>query len=206
MEIKDLFVETKEVISEYRAKAEELDRQEEELKMELTALQEEMTDIISDQEGASLTERIRLKAQAKQINNKSDIIGTMLEEIYEARKALKLEFVPIYREAIAKDGRVKYEYEATKIAEKYRYLMLTEIAEIGKAMQSQFYEVAPDIHEVYKDPAVKEHYPRIAYHFERENYTPFFSWDTKSVVSKDEVFSATQGFLPNTLVKPKDVN
>ena len=43
MEVRDLFVETKKIVAEYKAKAEVLDKEEQELQAELVAMQEEMT-------------------------------------------------------------------------------------------------------------------------------------------------------------------
>ncbi|MED3911275.1 hypothetical protein P4597_19270 [Peribacillus simplex] len=205
MEMKEIFVETKKVISEYKAKVEVFDNQEDSLKAELVKLQEEMTANLLDQEGAGLSDRIYLKAQAKEINNKTDIINTMLEELEEARTALKLAYVRVYQDAMRQDGRVTGEYNATEIADKYRYLMLTEIAEIGKAMQSQYREVSWDIDEVLRDSAVLKEYPRLIETFDSERYRPSFGWMFKSVVSKDEVFSATRGMLPQGLKQPKGV-
>lgn len=204
VEVKDLFVETKKVVAAYKEKVKELDQQERELNAELMVLQEELTNILLDQEGATASEMIYFKIQAKEINQKTDIIKVLLEELAEERTALKLEFVPKYREALNKT--TVSEYDATKIAEKYRYLMLKEISDIGKQMQKQYYEIAPDIDEVFGDSKVLEQYPRLAYSFTYENAMPSFSWFETSVVSKNEVFSACRGNLPQGLKEPKEMD
>lgn len=76
---------------------------------------------------------------------------------------------------------------------------------MGKQFQNQYHAIAPDIHEVFDDPKVKEEYPRLEYSFERDQYRPYFSWFETSVVSKDDVFWATRGNLPEHLKQPKDV-
>ena len=204
MEVKDLFIEAKEVVAEYNERVSKLDDQERELNAELIALQDEMTANILDQESASVSELVYLKIQVKEINQKTEIIKVLLEELAEERTELKLEFVPKYRYALGNTGI--NEYNATKIAEKYRYLMLKEISDIGKQMQQQYREIAPDIDEVFGDSKVLEQYPRLAYSYTYDNYIPSFSWFETSVVSKNEVFSACRGNLPQGLKEPKEMD
>ena len=204
MEVKDLFVETKKVVADYKEKDEVLNQEETELKAELVALQEEMTAIILDQEGANLSERIYLKAQAREINSKVEIINAMLEELDEKRTALKLAFVPVFQEVLRKERTSSYEYDVTEIAIRHRYELLTEVAEMGKQFQKQYHAIAPDIYEVFDDPNVKEEFPRLEHSFNQDQYQPYFNWFDKSVVSKNEMFSATRGNLPEHLKAPKE--
>ncbi|MGH0601594.1 hypothetical protein [Bacillus mycoides] len=73
MEIKDLFVETKKVVADYKEKAGVLDQEEQELKVKLEELQDEMIAIILDQEGETVSELVYLKIRLKEINQKTDI-------------------------------------------------------------------------------------------------------------------------------------
>ncbi|MCU5705281.1 hypothetical protein OCF67_13900 [Bacillus wiedmannii] len=204
MEVKDLFVETKQVIAEYKAKAENLDQEEPELQAELVAMQEEMTAILLDQENANLSERIYLKAQAKGINSKLEIVNSMLEELNEKRSALKLAYVPVFQEVLRKDRSSANEYDVTELAIRHRYELLTKVADMGKQFQKQYHAIAPEIYEVFEDTKVKEEYPRLEHSFNQEQYQPFFTWFETSVVSKNEMFSATRGNLPDHLKQPKE--
>ncbi|HHT7166512.1 TPA: hypothetical protein ACTZ3T_002833 [Bacillus cereus] len=201
MKVKDLFVETKKVIAEYKEKAGILDQ---ELKAELEVLQEEMTAILLDQEGTNLSERIYLKVQAKEINSRVEIIHTMLEELDEKRTALKLAYVPVFQEVLRKDRASANEYDVTELAIRHRYELLTEVANVGKQFQQQYHAIAPEIYEVFEDTKVKEEYPRLEHSFNQEQYQPHFSWFETSIVSKNEMFSATRGNLPDHLKQPKE--
>ncbi|WP_255286132.1 hypothetical protein [Priestia megaterium] len=203
IKVKELFTEAKKVMAAYKEEAEKLDKQERELNAELESLQAEMTANILAQENAGVSDLVYLKIQAKEAVKKSEIIDVLLEELKEERTELKLKYVPLIRQALGKSPAS--EYDATEIAERYRYLMLKEISEIGKQMQAQYYEIAPEVAEVFEDEGVLEQYPRLKYHFTYENYTPSFSWFDKSVVSKNEVFSACRGNFPQGLKQPKDV-
>ncbi|WP_423060059.1 hypothetical protein PY144_27235 (plasmid) [Bacillus cereus] len=204
MEVKDLFIETKKIVAEYKEHAEVLDKEEQELQKELVAMQEEMIAILLDQENANLSERIYLKAQAKGINSKLEIIHSMLEEVNEKRSALKLAYVPVFQEVLRKDRSSSYEYDVTELAIRHRYELLTEVADMGKQFQKQYHAIAPDIYEVFEDTKVKEEYPRLEHSFNQEQYQPFFTWFETSVVSKNEMFSATRGNLPEHLKAPKE--
>ncbi|MEW8980848.1 MAG: hypothetical protein AB2388_03745 [Bacillus anthracis] len=204
MEVKDLFVETKKVVNEYKEKVEVLNQEEQELQAELAALQEEMTAILLDQENANLSERIYLKAQANGINSKVEIIHSMLEELDEKRTALKLAYVPAFQDVLRKERSTSNEYDMTELAIRHRFELLTEIAGVGKQFQKQYHAIAPDIYEVFGDPKVKEEFPRLEHSFNQEQYQPFFTWFETSVVSKNEVFSATRGNLPEHLKAPRE--
>ncbi|OZT14622.1 hypothetical protein CHN50_02200 [Priestia aryabhattai] len=204
MVVKDLFTETKKVIADYKAESEKLDQQERELNAELAVLQEEMTNNILDQETATVSELVYLKISAKEIVQKTEIIKVLLEELAEERTALKLEFTPIYRSAIRQDAKSKAVYNATEIVEKYRYQMLKEIADIGKQMQSQYHEIAPDVYEVFEDIEVKKEFPRLEYVFNQEQFEPYFGWLGDSVVHKNDVFVATRGYMPDGVKEPKE--
>lgn len=205
MEVKDLFVETKKIVAEYKEHAEVLDKEEHELQKELVVIQDEMTAILLDQEHANLSERIYLKAQAKGINTKLEIINAMLEELNEKRSALKLAYVPAFQEVLRQDRSSANEYDMTELAIRHRYELLTEIAGVGKEFQKQYHAIAPDIYEVFEDAKVKEQFPRLEHSFNQDQYQPYFSWFETSVVSRNEVFSATRGNLPDHLKTPKEV-
>jgi predicted RNase H-like nuclease (RuvC/YqgF family) len=170
VKVRKLFTETEKVVKAYKERVSKLDDQEAELNAELSTLQDELTANILDQETAGVAELVYLKVAAKEINHKTEIIQVLLEELAEERKALKLEFTPIYRTAIQKDRGNKAGYGATEIVEKYKFLMLTEISDIGAQMQEQYRKIAPDILEVFDDEAVR----------------PKFFWDDNSISPKSK--------------------
>jgi len=198
--VRDLFIETKNVIEDYKEKVSKLDEQERELNAELIALQDEMTANILDQESASVSERVYLRIQSKEINQRTEIIQVILEELAEERTELKIEFTPIYRQSLRNDTAYRSCYGATDIAEKYKYLMLKEISDIGSQMQKQYFDIAEDIYEVFEDSEVRKEFPRLEYVFHQDQYVPAFGWFGDSVISKNEVFNASRGYKP---VKPK---
>lgn len=204
--VKDLFVETKKVLEDYKKQAEAINQQEQELKQELSILHSEMEAIYLDLETADLSEKIYLKMKVKEITNKAEIIETILEELNEERTALKLKYTPVLKESLAQDRKGHGEYNATEIVEKYKYIMLAEIAELGKAMQKQYHSIAPEVMEIFEDSTVKEHFPRLYYAFYQEQYTPSLQWANEAVVHKNEIFLAKDGRLPENLKQPKDVN
>ncbi len=91
----------------------------------------------------------------------------------------------------------------TEFAIRHRYELLTEVAKMGKQFQKQYHAIAPDIYEVFEDTKVKEEYPRLEHSFNQEQYQPFFTWFETSIVSKNEMFSAIRGNLPEHLKAPK---
>ncbi|MFE4036059.1 hypothetical protein [Priestia sp. YIM B13489] len=201
VKVKPLFKEAKKVIATYQEEVQELDERERELETEAEVLQGEMTSNLVEQETANVGTLVYLKIQAKEINQKAEVINVLLEELKEERTELKLKYVPLIRSAL---GESPYpEYKATEIVEKYKYQMLSEISEIGKQMRTQYYEIAPEVAEIYEDPTVNERYPRLKYHFTYDKFKPSFYWLENSVVAKSEVFNACDG---QNIKKPKGVN
>ncbi|RAS88191.1 hypothetical protein A3863_14445 [Priestia endophytica] len=202
VKVKELFNDVKKFIAAYQSEVAKLDQREEKLKGELEALQLEMNENVMSQENANVSDLIYLKVQAKEIVQKSEVIAVLLEELAEERTALKLKYVPLYRQALAKSPTG--EYNANEIVERHKYEMLTEIASIGKQMRLQYLEIAPDVEEVFQDERVLEQFPRLKYQFNYDSYKPSFNWLEKSVVAKNEVVSASQGNLPSGLKQPKE--
>ncbi|CAI8951795.1 Phage protein [Priestia megaterium] len=203
IKVKPLFKEAEKVIADYKEEAKKLDNQERELEAESSVLHEEMTANLTEQENADVGTLVYLKIQAKEINQKAEIIAVLLEELKQERTQLKLKYVPLYRQALAKSPYP--EYEATEIVERYKYQMLKEISEIGKQMRTQYYEIAPDLEEIFHDKGVLEQFPRLAYTHTYDSYKPKFNWFNNSVISKSDVLTACDGSLPQGLKQPKDV-
>lgn len=199
--VKPLFKEAEKVIAAYQEEVQKLDERERELETEAAVLQGEMTANLTEQETANVGTLVYLKIQAKEINQKAEVINVLLEELKEERTELKLKYVPLMRNAL---GESPYpEYNATEIVKKYKYQMLSEISNIGKQMRTQYYEIAPEVAEIYEDPAVTERYPRLQYHFTYDKFKPSFYWFENNVVTKNEVFNACGG---QEIKKPKGVN
>jgi roadblock/LC7 domain-containing protein len=202
----NLFTETEKVIAEYKVRSEKLNQQESELNAELIVLQKEMTANMLAKESAAISELIYLKIQGVDIVTKTEIINTLLEELAEERTDLKIEYVPVYQEAL-KNDRQSFAgmYSANEIVNKYRYQMLKEIADIGKQMQGQYTAIAPEIMDVFEDAAVKEKFPRIEYLFNRDHYKPVYGESINTVVHRNDVFLATGGQITDRIPKPKDL-
>ncbi|TKC18179.1 hypothetical protein [Robertmurraya kyonggiensis] len=204
-QVKELFTESKKVIEEYKSKVEELDQQERELQADLETIQQELTDNLLEQETATISEVVYLKIRKREIVSRSEVINVLLEELNEERTALKLQYTPILKDVLVQDRKALNEYNATEIVEKYRYMMLSEIAEMGKAVNSQFHSIAPDVMEIFDDKTVKERYPNIYHAFNQEQYKPSLQWANDTVVTKNDIFLANGGRLPQGLKQPKDV-
>jgi len=204
VEVIDLFESTKKVLAEYTAENDKLEEREEYLKNELASLQEQHTAILIDtQNTEEIGERIYLAKQAKETVTESEVLMSMLEAVAEEKKDLKVKYVPILKKATQTDRELLGDYSATEIVKKHRQTMLTQIADIGTQMQNQYYAIAPDVLEILGDSEVKEVFHSRDLRFEREEYRPSFVWFTTSVVSKQDVFSAASGFLPEDLKKLK---
>lgn len=203
IKVKPLFKEAEKVIAAYQEEVTKLDDRERELNAELAVLSAEMTTNLTEQETAEVSTLVYLKIQAKEINQKAEVIAVLIEELKAERTELKLKYVPLIRNALSQSP--KGEYQATEIVERYKYEMLKEISEIGKQMRKQYYEIAPDITEIFEDEGVLKQYPRLKYHFTYDSYKPSFNWLDRNVISKNEVTTACSGSLPQGLKPPKDV-
>jgi hypothetical protein len=202
--VKDLFTETRKVLSGYQEKSEGLNQQKSELRAELVALQAEHTANLMGQETATLTERIYLNLQAKGLVDKASVINAMLEELEGKRTDLKIETVSLLQEAITKDARVKSQYDTNEIVDGYLYKMFAELTEIGGQMQSQYRAIAPEVLEIFEDSKVQEAFPN-KLRFESDSYKMPYWQANKTVVHREDIRWACGGHMPPNIRKPKDV-
>ncbi|MED3759693.1 hypothetical protein P4555_11530 [Peribacillus frigoritolerans] len=200
--VDDLFTETKKTLKQYRAKCKDLNKQESELKAELVALQSEHMANLMSQETATISERIYLNFQAKEIVTKAEVISSMLEEVAEKRTALKLQTVNLLQESLGKDNRVKSKYNANEIVDDYLYRMFMELTEIGQQMQSQYRAIAPDILEIYEDPKVAESFTDAQLRFSSDEYRLSYWQANKTVVHREHIRLAGGGHMPSEIRPP----
>jgi hypothetical protein len=205
IKVKKLFTETEKVIAAYKDEVQKLDNQERDLNAELESLQAEMTANVLAQENGSVSDLVYLKIQAKEINQKAEVVAVLLEELKADRTELKLRYVPLLRSSQSVDGKVRAEYDINAIVDKYKWLMFTEIAGIGKQVLNQYSTIAPDLMEILDDKEVTKVHPRVMNQFSSESYKPTFWQDIKTVVHREDIRLACSGSLPQGLKQPKDV-
>jgi hypothetical protein len=205
IKVKPLFKETEKVIAAYKEEVQKLDERGRELEAEVAVLSEEMTANLTEQETADVSTLVYLKIQAKEINKKAEVIAVLLEELKEDRTELKLKYVPLLRKSQSVDGKVRAEYNVNAIVDKYKWLMFTEIAEIGKQVLNQYSTIAPDLMEILDDKEVTKVHPRVMNQFSSESYKPTFWQDIKTVIHREDIRLACSGSLPQGLKQPKDV-
>ena len=195
--VPELFIETKKAVAAYQAEAVLLDQQESELNAELDVLQEELTENMISQEGASVSDRVYLRMRGKEISVRADIINNVLAELQEERHELKLKYAAIFTSVLAEDRKNSPSYSAKvqDIVNGRIYSMLEEIAGISQQMAQQHNALSRDINEVFQDEKVNEVHRNARYRFDWESYKPSFSNFGKTVLNRYHVDSATSGSI-----------
>ncbi|TKH07325.1 hypothetical protein FC682_02015 [Peribacillus simplex] len=200
----DLYMNTKEVVSDYKEVANKLDERELILQQQKEELNEQLTQNTADQETSNVAEVVYLKIQAKKMVEELKIIDSLLIETKKEQEELKINYYKVYRRALSKDGTIAKGYDVTPLIDKVLSQTMAIIAEVGTEAKEQYSEIAPDIDELFGDSKVREVYPRIldeSFDFDRHNLSYRGS---KIVLEKHEIESATSGRIPDKF-KEKDV-
>ncbi|KKK37528.1 hypothetical protein WQ57_13910 [Mesobacillus campisalis] len=199
----NLFEGSKKALQAYRAEVKKINEQEKKLKETLEGLQAEHTANLLDQEITDdVSQLVYLNRQARDIIMETQVIESMLERLAEAKTETKLKYAPIIKDATYKDLSVKgKKYDLTDFATNIRYQFIEAVAEVGREMDTQYREIAPEILELFQDEAVLEVYPRMKYEFNREYWKPTIQ--LSEFLSESDLTYAKMGSI--TVAKPKDV-
>lgn len=203
----DLFVHTKVAVSAYKEELKQLEERGEKLAEKLAAVQAEHTENLLKLNGTTdVDEIITLKFENINLVSNSKVVSFLLEGLEEEKTDLKVKHAPLYEAATKADMKARSgKYDANAIVDVLRYEMVRSIADIGMKMQEQFFAVEADVKEVFDDVAVKENHVNIGRGFTPEHYKPSYSEFSKTVVSKQDIFTAISGQMPPNIRKPEGV-
>ncbi|TKH08505.1 hypothetical protein FC678_20105 [Peribacillus simplex] len=208
--IKDmvLFTATKKVLADYEKEKQVLLNRETGLNERMAQLQEEHTQLLLDREIAkdNTSDYIYLSKQLTNTDEEMKIIVSLQEQFKEDFKGLKQKHLPIIRNSYSKDLSAKSEFRVNETVELVRYELLSAIADYSREVSKQREPLMPAIYEFLHDEELMETNMgfRRAFEYGSEHLV-FTGGPGKSVISKNEIFSACGGNLPSGLTKPKDV-
>lgn len=206
--VPDLYPETKKAVAAYQAEVQLLDAEEQELNAEMELLQQEMTENMIDQEGASVSDRVYLRMRGKEISTRAEIISAVLAELEEERHEQKLKYVPIFSKAVSADsvGKPSYSAKVQESIDRHIYKMLEEIADMSAQLKQQHDAISNDLNEVYQDEKVNEVHRNIRYRQDWERSKPTFFNQGKTVLDRYHVDAATNGYIHSDFKnkKPKE--
>lgn len=202
----DLFKNTSATITDYKNELKKLEEKENQLKERLQVLQTSHTEntIALASEG-EVNAIIALKRENNDLNNDSKIINSLLEGIEEEKSSLKIRYAPLYNQALRNDMADRQgKYNANKIVDVMRYEMLKAIVDIAKEMRKQYHEVSPDVLDLFEDKAVIEslvHKLRL----NEDHYKPTYGEMFNTVISRQDIFAAVGGSMPQKFKNPNEV-
>lgn len=203
----DLFVHTKAALVDYKAELKQLEVRGEKLEEKLARIQSEHTENLLKLEGnTDVNAIIELKMENIHLVSKSKVVAALLESLEEEKTDLKIKHAPLFDAALKTDMQARGgKYDLNQIIDIVRYEMIRAIADIGKEMKKQFFAIESDVKEVFDDVAVRETYVQIGRGFTQEHYQPFYSEFDKTVISKQDIFTAVSGQIPQRIRKPEEV-
>ncbi|WP_342537951.1 hypothetical protein MKY15_15675 [Sporosarcina sp. FSL K6-1540] len=200
----DLYLNTKEVVAQYKAVADKVDEREILLQQQLDDVKLKHLQNLLDQETANVAEIIYLKIQAKKMAEEMQIIDTLVAEAKQEKEELMINYYKVYRNALSKDSAIAKGYNVTPIVDSVLSQTMAIIAEVGAEAREQYLEMSPDIDELFGDAKVRQVFPRIldeSFEFHRHN--PSFS-GSKTVLESHDIETAISGRVSDRF-KAKDV-
>lgn len=188
----ELFTATKEVLKQYEAEKEVLEKREEALAERLAQLQEQHTQTLIDREVASdnPSDYIYLSSQLSKIESDMKVLLPLKEALEEEYTLLKQKYMPIIRETYSKDSSARNKHFNVSEAVSYvRDELKLVISDYEKAISKQDHEVMPVIYDDFLDDS------------ELMNE----SWDNPDRRMKALAFKRTFEFDRNNLLYDKEI-
>lgn len=203
----DLFVHTKVAVAAYKEELKQLEERGEKLSERLAAVQAEHTDNLLKLDGCTDVDQIiTLKFENINLVANSKVVMSLLEALEEEKTEHKVGYAPVFEAALRADMQARQgKYNANLIVDELRYEMIRAIADIGLKMKEQFFAIEADVKEVFDDVAVQETHVKIGRGFTPEHYQPTYSEFSKTVISKQDIFTAISGQMPPNIRKPEGV-
>jgi hypothetical protein len=203
-----LFSTTQKVLADYQEEKQVLLNRENGLNERMVQLQEEHTQLLLEREVSkdSTSDYIYLSKQLSNADEEMKIILSLQEQLREDFKALKQKHLPIIRTTYSKDLSAKNEFSVNDTVDLVRYELLKAIADYSREVSKQQAPLMPAIYEFLHDEELMEANTGFRRSFEYgSEHLIFTGGPGKSVISKNEIFSACGGNLPSGLIKPKEV-
>lgn len=201
----DILMHTKVAVAVYKAELQLLEDRGEKLAEKLATIQQSHTDNLLKLDSCTdVDEIITLKFENINLVSNSKVINSLVEGLAEEKTELKIKHAPLFETALREDGNArKGKYSANQIVDTMRYGMISAVADIGKEMQSQYFAIEADVKDLFDDVAVQEVHVRIGRGFTAERFQPTYSEFDKTVVSRQDIFTAASGQMPPNLRKPE---
>lgn len=201
-----LFPNTKKVSMEYRKVKSKLDERNKQLQERLVSLQDKLSKNMKEQQVyRNVDDLIYLQMTSKEIFKEMDIIESLLDELKEEYRDLKLTYVPLYQQSLLDDRQQRPNYSITDTVTAVKWELIKAIVDLSQAMKHQQGELN-ELYEVLNDPAVKEKYPRIEYVLNGTNVKPEYSEPFYTVISRYHIFSAIDGQIPTDIKQHEGVD
>lgn len=193
----DLYPNTKEVVTEYKAIAGKVEERQVLLQQQLDDLKQKHVQNMLDQETANVAEIVYLKIQQKKTAEEMNIIDTLLAETKEEKQELMYHYYKVYRKALSMDGAIASQYDVKPVIDRVLSQTMAIIAEVGMESRQQYLEVFPDVDDLFSDSKVREMYPRIIDEsFNADRHRPRYN-GSNIVLESHEIESATSGRIPD---------
>ncbi|MDA2383126.1 hypothetical protein PDN41_15285 [Bacillus cereus] len=150
----ELFTTTKEVLANYEAEKEVLEKREKVLTESLARLQEQHTSLLIDREVSTdnLSDYIYISKQLTNINEDVKVITSLQEQLKEDLKVLKQKYMPIIRETYSKDSSARNKH--FNVSETVAYItneLKQCISDYEKEIHKQDQQIMPVIYDEFLD-------------------------------------------------------
>lgn len=206
----EMFTATKEVLAEYEAERNLLEKRGEGLNKKIAELKEEHASTMIDRETVakdSISDYIYLSGKMKQINDEMTTVLSLQDQLKEDIKQLKQKHLPIIKRTYETDLSAKNAFDVNHAVELIRFELLSCIADFAKEVKKKQQPLMTIIGEFLDDEELMMENRSFMRTFEFDStHLSYWAETGNSVISKNQVFSACGGSLdPNVRPPAKDV-
>ncbi|MDA1598129.1 hypothetical protein PDK06_25320 [Bacillus cereus group sp. TH217LC] len=203
----ELFTATKEVLKQYEAEKEVLEKRGDALAERLAQLQVQHTQTLIDREVAkdNPSDYIYLSAQLTKIDDEVKILLSLQDQLKDDFTALKQKFAPTIQETYRQDLREKDKLPVNDMVDSVRYELIKSIYDYAKEVRKQQAPLMATMNEFLDDKEVLEANRGFQRLFEFDSTNVYYSESQQSVIHRQDIFTACSGNMPSQIRKPKNV-
>lgn len=206
--LEGMYSNTAKVLANYEADKVALELRGNDLNKRLEQLQDKQTKTLLEREAeTNTTKYVNLSKQLKEIEEESQIIVSLKEQLQSDFYQLKTKYAPIIRNSYSNDSAVKRDFDVNETVEHVRYELVKAVSDYAVAVREQDSKVIGVIQDEFLSDSMlmqEQRSFRRTFHYDRLKLG--YSSALPNLLTRNQINLACGGNIDPEIRKPKGDN